>query len=76
VVGRLSGAEERRTLGAISATLLSKSLNMSSEVYLAMQSRGFRGTIVTYKPFRMHTRDWLWLAFFLGAAVLAVILGS
>jgi cobalt/nickel transport system permease protein len=76
VVGRLSGAEERRTLAAISATLLGKSLNLSSEVYLAMQSRGFRGTIVTLKPFHMRPRDWLWLGIFLAVTVLAVVLGS
>lgn len=76
VVGRLSGAEERRMLAAISATLLSKSLNLSSEVYLAMQSRGFRGTIVTLKPFRMTRRDWLWLGVFLCVTALVVVLGS
>jgi cobalt/nickel transport system permease protein len=75
VVGRLSGAEERRVMAATSATLLSKSLNMSSEVYLAMQSRGFRGTVVTLKPFRMQRRDWFWLSFFLLTAVLAIFLG-
>ncbi len=75
VVGRLSGAEERQVMAATSAALLSKSLNMSSEVYLAMQSRGFRGTVITLKPFRMQARDWLWLSFFLLVAVLAIFLG-
>ena len=56
-----SAAEERRMLAAISATLLGKSLNLSSEVYLAMQSRGFRGTIVTLKPFQ-HARPRLAVA--------------
>ncbi len=36
-VGRLTDAEARKTLASVSATLLSKSLNLSSEVYLAMQ---------------------------------------
>jgi energy-coupling factor transporter transmembrane protein EcfT len=76
VVGHLSGAEERRMLAAISATLLSKSLNLSSEVYLAMQSRGFRGTIITLKPFKMERRDWVWLGVFLSVTALAVVLGS
>jgi cobalt ECF transporter T component CbiQ len=75
VVGRLDAAEDRRMLAAISGTLLSKSLNMSSEVYLAMQSRGFRGSIVTLKPFKMKRRDWFWLAAFLTLAVAAIILG-
>jgi cobalt ECF transporter T component CbiQ len=75
VVGRMDAAEDRRMLAAISGTLLSKSLNMSSEVYLAMQSRGFRGSIVTLKPFKMQTRDWFWLCIFLALALLAIFLG-
>jgi cobalt ECF transporter T component CbiQ len=74
-VGRLNGSEDRRMIAAISGTLLSKSLNMSSEVYLAMQSRGFRGTIVPLKPFRMQIRDWVWLGIFLLITTAAVILG-
>ena len=75
VVGRLSTSENQKMLAAVSATLLSKSLNMSSEVYLAMQSRGFRGTVVTLKPFRMHPKDWVWLAAFAVIAGLTVFLG-
>ena len=74
-VGRVTDAEARRTLASVSATLLSRSLNLSSEVYLAMQSRGFRGAIVTLKPFRMQKRDWLWLFFFLAVSGLAAYLG-
>ncbi len=74
-VGYLNTADNQRMLAAISGTLLNKSLNLSSEVYLAMQSRGFRGSIVTLKPFKMKSRDWLWLFIFLGSAVLAIFLG-
>lgn len=75
MVGKLDASEDRRMLAAISGTLLAKSLNMSSEVYLAMQSRGFRGSVVTLKPFKMQTCDWAWLIVFLGLAVLAIVLG-
>lgn len=75
VVGRLSTSENQKMLAAVSATLLNKSLNLSSEVYLAMQSRGFRGSIVTLKPFRMQSRDWLWLCVFLVLSAAAVYLG-
>ena len=75
VVGRLDASEDRRMLAAISGTLLAKSINMSSEVYLAMQSRGFRGSIVTLKPFKMQPREWAWLVVFLGLAALAIALG-
>jgi cobalt ECF transporter T component CbiQ len=75
IVGRLDPGEDRRMLAAISGTLLSKSLNMSSEVYLAMQSRGFRGSIVTLKPFKMRPRDWVWLGVLLSLSLLAIFLG-
>lgn len=74
-VGRLSTAENQRMLAAVSATLLNKSLNMSSEVYLAMQSRGFRGTVVTLKPFQMHSKDWIWSSVFAILAGLTIFLG-
>jgi cobalt/nickel transport system permease protein len=75
VIGRMSGSEERHMLAAIGATLLSKSLNMSSEVYLAMVSRGYRGAVVTFKPFRMRRQDWCWAAFFMAITVLIIYLG-
>lgn len=75
VVGTLSTSDNQRMLAAIGGTLLGKSLNLSSEVYLAMQSRGFRGPIVTLRPFKMKSRDWFWLFVFLAVTVLAIILG-
>ena len=75
VVGRLSTSENQKILAAASATLLSQSLNMSSEVYLAMQSRGFRGSMVTLKPFRMGPRDWAWLSVFMAASAAVILLG-
>jgi cobalt/nickel transport system permease protein len=75
VVGRLSTSENQRMLAAVSATLLSKSLNMSGEVYLAMQSRGFRGNVITLRPFRMYSKDWVWLSIFAIIAALAIYLG-
>jgi cobalt ECF transporter T component CbiQ len=75
LVGRLSTADNQRMLAAISASLLNRSLNLSSEVYLAMQSRGYRGTVVTLKPFQMQVRDWVWLLILLASAGLVVFLG-
>jgi cobalt ECF transporter T component CbiQ len=54
----LTGAENRQLIGATSGTLLSKSLHVSSEVYLAMQSRGFRDYPRTIDTFEMHPVDW------------------
>lgn len=75
VVGRLSTGDNQKLLAAASATLLSKSLNLSSEVYLAMESRGFRGTVVTLRPFQMRPKDWLWLSIFLALAAGAILVG-
>lgn len=65
IVGQLSGAQERRLLGATAGALLTRSLDLSGEVYLAMQARGFRGYPRTLDQFRMRGRDW--------AAVLTVV---
>ena len=62
-------------LAAIGATLLGKSLAMSSEVYLAIVSRGYRGTVVTLQPFRIQRRDWFWAAFFMVVTVSIIYLG-
>jgi cobalt/nickel transport system permease protein len=75
VIGKMSRKQERHMLAAIGATLLGKSLNMSSEVYLAMVSRGYRGTVVTLKPFRMQGKDWLWATFFSAISVSVFYLG-
>ena len=56
---RMNGPEERRLIAATSGTLLNKSLQVSSEVYLAMQSRGFRDYPRTLDTFKIRTIDWL-----------------
>ena len=56
---RMHGPEEQRLMAATSGTLLNKSLQVSSEVYLAMQSRGFRNYPRTMDTFKMQTIDWL-----------------
>jgi energy-coupling factor transporter transmembrane protein EcfT len=63
----VTGSEERRLLAATSGTLLGKSLQISSEVYLSMQSRGFRYYPRTMDVFQMKLRDWI-----SGAAVLII----
>jgi len=71
VVGRISSADERRVLAASAGTLLNKSLHLSGEVYLAMQSRGYRGQAHTLDTFRMRALDWVW-----GLAIAAVAAGA
>lgn len=75
MVGALDGADRRRVAGASVGVLLSKSMQLSGDVYMAMLSRGFRGEVYTLDDFRMRARDWVALAVFVGLAVLAFWFG-
>lgn len=74
-VGVLTGAEKRNVAARTAGVLLSKSTELSHEVYLAMLSRGFRGDIHVWTDFRMRTRDYAGLAVFVFAGILAVWIG-
>ena len=67
----LAGPDQRRMAGAAAGVLLNKSLQLSEDVYLAMQSRGFRGEAYTIHDFHAAPRDWIAGAGFALAAALA-----
>ena len=71
-VGVLSGPDRRRMAVATAGVMLSKSFQMSGEVYLAMQARGFRGEVYLLDDFRMRGLDWIALAGFAGASAIAL----
>ncbi len=75
VLGRLNGAEERRLMAHSAGALLGKSLQLSFEVYLAMQSRGFRGYPRTMETFRMRSFDWACCAAVFVVAAAAIWFG-
>lgn len=75
VVGRASGADDRRWLAASMGALFAKSYALSDDVYLAMQSRGFRGEALVMDEIAWHARDWVWLVVFIAVALLAVFVG-
>jgi cobalt/nickel transport system permease protein len=75
IVGVLEPADRRRLAAASAGVLLGKTLQVSGEVHLAMQARGFRGEIRLLDDLQMRPHDWLRLAAFVGAATLAVWLG-
>lgn len=75
MVGRLEGREQRRVAATSVGVLLNKTLGMSGEVYLAMQSRGFRGEVYTLDEFKMRARDWLALCVFMLIAIFAFWIG-
>jgi cobalt/nickel transport system permease protein len=74
-VGRLEPSENRRIATATMGVLLSKSFQLSSDVHLAMQSRGFRGELYLLDDFQATSRDWAWLAGLLGISGAAMWLG-
>jgi cobalt ECF transporter T component CbiQ len=70
-LGVLEAADQRRLAASAAGVLMSKSLQLSGDVHLAMQSRGFRGEVHLLDDFRMRAIDWLWLAGFAIAAAAA-----
>lgn len=75
-VGRVSGAEDRHWLTATMGTLFAKSYELSDQVYLAMQSRGFRGEAQVMDALVWRGGDSVWLALLLALAAAAIWLGK
>lgn len=74
-VGELSGSQYRHLAITSAGVLMTKTLQLSSEVYLAMQARGFRGEVYILDEFRMASRDWTALALFGAASATAIWAG-
>jgi cobalt ECF transporter T component CbiQ len=74
-VGVLEPSDRRRLATATVGVLLSKSYQLSTDVHLAMQSRGFRGEVYMLDEFEMRRADWCWLFFFLTAATAVIWMG-
>jgi cobalt ECF transporter T component CbiQ len=75
MVGKLDGAERRRVAASSAGVLMSKSLQLSGDVYSAMLSRGFRGEVYVLDDFQTSTLDWAMLAVFAVLASGAVYFG-
>lgn len=63
-VGRLDRAQHRQIAVATAGVLLGRSLALSGEVFLAMQSRGFRGEVHLLQNSRFRVRDGVAMAGF------------
>jgi len=74
-VGLLRGSERRHMAVAGAGVLLSRTFQLSGDVYLAMQSRGFRGEVYVLDEFQMTLPDWAALAAFATLAAAAVWAG-
>lgn len=72
VVAPMSGPQQRRMAAAAAGVLLDKSFQLSSDVHLAMVSRGYRGEVFTLDEFHARWRDWgvLFVALLLPATIL------
>jgi cobalt/nickel transport system permease protein len=68
MVGRLDGRQQRQAAIAGAGVLMSKTMQLSGDVYLAMRSRGFQGEVYALDEFRTAWFDWLVLAVFLTIA--------
>lgn len=75
LVGSLDATDRRRLAAASAGVLLGKSLQLSGEVHIAMQARGFRGEVRLLDDLQIRAHDWLRLAAFLSAACAAVWFG-
>jgi cobalt/nickel transport system permease protein len=74
-VGQLPAAERRRIVSRSAGVLLTKSLHLGNDVFLAMQARGFRGEVFLLDDFRMARADWLALGVLAAVASAAVWAG-
>jgi cobalt ECF transporter T component CbiQ len=74
-VGALAPAARRRMAVASAGVLVGRTCQLSGEVYLAMQARGFRGEVYLLDDFAMRRRDWMALAGFLALAAVAAWAG-
>ena len=68
LIGVLQPSDRRRLAAASAGLLLSKSIQLSGEVHLAMQARGFRGDVRVLDEPILEPRDWVALAAFACAA--------
>jgi cobalt/nickel transport system permease protein len=74
-VGELTGAERRRMAAASAGVLMSKSFQLSTDVFSAMQSRGFRGDVYVLDEFKTQPFDWFMLSAALAVTAAAVWFG-
>jgi cobalt/nickel transport system permease protein len=75
LTGQLAGRDARALAAGIGGALMSRTLQLSSDVYLAMQSRGFAGEIHLLSRFAMQPRDYLAMLALMSAGIIAFWFG-
>lgn len=76
LVGKLPDADARRLATATVGVLLSKSMQLSNDVYLAMQSRGYRGDVYTLDTFQLGWRDAVAIICLVVGVTIGFVVGS
>lgn len=74
-IGTWRGPEKRSMMARTAGVLLSKSIELSHEVYLAMLSRGFDGEVHVLTDFQTKPRDYIALMAFILTTCTAVWVG-
>jgi len=75
MVGKLKGAEHRRLAAASVGVLMSKTMQLSGDVYSAMLARGFHGEVAIFEDFHTAALDWIMLTLFAAIAGAAFYYG-
>jgi cobalt/nickel transport system permease protein len=75
LVGPLPSAERRRVASGTVGVLLARSLQLSTEVHVAMRSRGFQGEVHLLEDPAIHPSDWLHLLGFAAFSAAALVVG-
>lgn len=75
LVGYLEPKVERSLAAAMAGVLLNKTLQLSNDIHLAMQARGFRGDVRLMEDLQMRKADWLQLTTMLAVALMAAWIG-
>ena len=75
MVGELQGSDRRRMAASSVGVLMSKTLQLSGDVYSAMLARGFRGEVAVLDDFHTATLDWIMLSLFAVLAAAAFYFG-
>ena len=76
LVGEIDARTRRQLVAASTGVLFGRSLQLSEEVFDAMQARGCRGGVYTLDDFQMKPLDWGALVAFVGMAFLAFLAGN
>jgi len=75
MIGELTASERRRVAASSAGVLMSKTFDLSNDVYEAMLSRGYRGEVAILDEFRIGRLDWAMLSAFALVSIAAFWLG-